>query len=147
MYGPYQRIVLPDGSTLLVGAINQKGWEGYLEQTFLQAQTLWGTPPTLTVDAVTGRIAVEAPVGLITSVQVAGFGGLADNLTGIDVPVEFLNKFILIQSAGLGVITCVNGAGFLTGAVNRTLDSVTDRLLMQCIGLNSLLTISFMSNA
>lgn len=136
MYGPYQRIVLPDGSTLLVGAINQQGWDGYLNQSHYQAATVYGTPPLVTVSAAIGTITIEAPVEQTVLVQVAGFGGAASQVTGIIAPAEFINKFLMLRMAGAGAITYVNGAGLRLGA-NFTEDTVEDLLLVLCTAVNT----------
>jgi hypothetical protein len=84
-----------------------------------------------------GVITPTLPGGLYASVSISGEGGAADDLTLITAPVAWIGKLLLLKMAGAGVITVVTGVNLIIGASNFTLDDVSDRILLECVAVNT----------
>jgi hypothetical protein len=93
-----------------------------------------------------GVITPTLPSGLYANLSISGEGGVADNLTQIVLPAEWIGKIIIVHMANAGAITIVPGVNIRT-KTNFTLDSVYDNSVWLVIGVNEIEMISRSDNA
>lgn len=79
-------------------------------------------------------------------VSVSGAGGLADDLDSIVAPAAWVGKYLVVKMAGAGTITVKNSAALVIGS-NCTLDSVYDRLTLECVAVDTWVQVSRSTNA
>jgi hypothetical protein len=93
----------------------------------------------LTYEALTVSLGVIIPTPLsclYSCASISGEGGIADNLTLIVAPTVWIGKLLLCRISGFGDITVVANANNKI-TVNFVMNTIYDRILLECVAINT----------